>query len=135
MTPESPSLVEVIPAPANLASSASASVAAPSAVAAVNGTSAEELEAFHIVRAILRDLVPTKRIVMRDAQSYCAILLDDNNRKPVCRLRFNNVEKLRIGLFNDKKEEEQFGLDDVDALYGYAQQLRNTINSYIGSSV
>lgn len=27
-------------------------------------------------------LIP-KRIVMRDAQTYCAILLDDNNRGPL----------------------------------------------------
>jgi predicted type IV restriction endonuclease len=32
-------------------------------------TTPEELEAFHSVRAILWDLVPSKRIVMRDAQS------------------------------------------------------------------
>jgi len=131
MTPESPSLVEVIPAPAMAPASAAASPSLPTAEA-VNGTSAEELEAFHIIRSILRDVVPTKRIVMRDAQSYCAILLDDNNRKPVCRLRFNNLEKLRIGLFNEKKEEEQFALDDVDAIYGYAQQLRSTIDGYMG---
>ncbi|MDZ7855380.1 type I restriction endonuclease [Sphaerotilus sp.] len=53
-------------------------------------TSPEELEGFYIVRSIVRDLVATKRVSMRDAQSYCAILLDDNNRKPICRLRFNN---------------------------------------------
>ena len=35
-------------------------------------TSPEELEACHAIRAILRGQVSPKRLVMRDAQSYCA---------------------------------------------------------------
>ena len=68
-------------------------------------TTSEELEGFHTVRAIVREIVSTKRVSMRDSQSYCAILLDDNNRKPICRLRFNNSQKLKLGFFNDQKEE------------------------------
>ncbi len=93
-------------------------------------TSPEELEGFHAVRAILRSLVSPKRIVMRDAQSYCAILLDDNNRKPICRLRFNNARKLRLGLFNDKKEEVQVDIGSVDDIFNYADQLKAVLTSY-----
>ena len=35
---------------------------------------------------------------MRDAQSYCAVLLDDNNRKPLCRLMFNKSNRLRLAV-------------------------------------
>jgi hypothetical protein len=90
-------------------------------------TTPEEIEGLHIVRAILRDVVNPRRIVMRDSQSYCAILLDDNNRKPVCRLRFNNLQKLSLGLFNEKKEEEKVALSHLDDLYKYADQLKATI--------
>ena len=90
-------------------------------------TTPEEIEGFHIVRSILRDVVSSKRVVMRDAQSYCAILLDDNNRKPICRLRFNNNEKKFIGIFNQKKEEERFALAHLDDLYAYADQLKATV--------
>lgn len=93
-------------------------------------TSAEELEGFHTVRAILRSLVSPKRIVMRDAQSYCAILLDDNNRKPICRLRFNNTQKLRLGVFNDGKDEVQMSLETVDDIFNHADQLKATLTSY-----
>jgi predicted type IV restriction endonuclease len=93
-------------------------------------TSAEEIEGFHMVRSILRGLVASKRVVMRDAQSYCAVLLDDNNRKPICRLRFNNTEKLRLGIFNDKKEEVQMSLDSIDDIFSYADQLKSTLTSY-----
>lgn len=94
-------------------------------------TSAEEIEGFHIIRAIVRTLVGTKRVVMRDAQSYCAILLDDNNRKPICRLRFNNTEKLRLGIFNDKKEEEIVSVESPDDIYNYADRICATLNSYL----
>lgn len=92
-------------------------------------TTAEEIEGFHAVRAILRDLVSPKRVIMRDALSYCAILLDDNNRKPLCRLRFNNLKKLRIGLF-DKREEDVVALDAVDDIFGHAERLRATLVAY-----
>ena len=94
-------------------------------------TTAEEIEGFHIVRAILRGLVSPRQVVMRDAQSYCAILLDDNNRKPICRLRFNNTEKLSLGIFNDKKEEDRFALESIDDIYNYSEQLKATLKSYL----
>lgn len=94
-------------------------------------TSPEEIEGLHIVRGILRELVSPRRIVMRDAQSYCAILLDDNNRKPVCRLRFNNTQKLKLGLFNGEKDEEQIALETVDDIYNFAAQLKATVAAYL----
>jgi len=93
-------------------------------------TSPEETEGFHIIRAVLRDVVTPRRITMRDAQSYCAILLDDNNRKPICRLRFNNTEKLVLGLFNGK-DEEKIPLADIDGIYSYAEKLKTIVLSYI----
>lgn len=88
-----------------------------------NTTTPEEIEAFYAVRSILRNVVPTRRVFMRDAQSYCAILLDDNNRKPICRLRFNNPQKLSVGVFNDNKEEERIPLESVDDIYNHSDKL------------
>lgn len=105
----------------------------PVAVAAAEPqvvTTAEEFEGFYAIRAMLREIVASKRIVIRDAQSYCAILLDDNNRKPICRLRFNNAQKLRLGLFNEKKEEELVPLESIDDIFNYAVRLKSTVLSY-----
>jgi predicted type IV restriction endonuclease len=131
MSPESPSMVDLAP------SVAVPDEAARSAAPASNeqlATTIEELEAFHIIRSILREVVPSKRIFMRDAQSYCAVLLDDNNRKPICRLRFNNREKLRIGLFDEKKEEALFSLIDVEGVYDYALQLKAAVCAHLDVS-
>lgn len=93
-------------------------------------TTAEEIEAFHIIKAILREAVDVKRIAMRDRQSYCGILLDDNNRKPICRLRFNSAQKY-IGLFdNDEKNETRVAIGELDEIYHYANRLKATIELY-----
>lgn len=93
-------------------------------------TTPEEYEGFYAVRAMLRGVIPSKRIVMRDAQSYCAVLLDDNNRKPICRLRFNNLNRLKLGLFNDKKEEEIVSLETLDDIFDYGDRLKGTVLGY-----
>lgn len=94
-------------------------------------TTLEEIEGLHSIRAILRTVVNPKRIVMRDAQSYCAILLDDNNRKPLCRLRFNNLSSLKVGFFNEKKEEYIESIQTVDDLFNFSEQLAATLSLYI----
>lgn len=94
-------------------------------------TTPDEIEGFHIIRSILRGVVSSKRVVLRDALSYCAIILDDNNRKPICRLRFNNTEKLAIGLFNEKKEEERVPLSHLDGLYDHADRLKATVLQHL----
>ena len=89
-----------------------------------------ELEAYQIIRAILRSSVKPGRIFIRDAASYCAILFDDNNRKPICRLRFNNENRLVIGLF-DKKEEERIVIENVDKIFDYSKQLNDCVLRYL----
>ena len=69
-------------------------------------TTEEEMEAFLIVKTILRQQIPASRIAYRDAQSYFAILLDDNNRKTICRLYLNGNKKF-IGLFDEQKKENK----------------------------
>jgi len=73
-------------------------------------TTPEEVEGFAIVRDALKDTVDLSRIIYRDTISYFGILLDDNNRKPVCRLYFNTSQKY-IALFdNDERKRKKFPL-------------------------
>jgi hypothetical protein len=79
-------------------------------------TTQDEVEAFHIVKSIVRTVVKADRVVMRDAKSYCAILLDDNNRKPIARLHFNRAKKY-MGLFSNK-QEERVSIVALEDIYG-----------------
>lgn len=81
-------------------------------------TTAEEKEAFMIIKSILRQKYDSKRITMRDAQSYCAILLDDNNRKSICRLYLDGKKKYIEVAIADKNfvKVEVQSLDDIYSL-------------------
>ena len=92
-------------------------------------TTDDEREAFRIIRSVGRQILPAGRITMRDAQSYCAILADDNNRKPIARLYFTNT-RLRIGIFDASKSEERVDLSSLDDLYTHADRLLAAIAQY-----
>ncbi|PST83953.1 hypothetical protein C7T94_04205 [Pedobacter yulinensis] len=72
-------------------------------------TTEEELEAFHIVKAILREKIPATRIAARDTQSYFGVLLDNNDRKPLCRFHFNGTKKY-LEIFQNGKDAGRAGL-------------------------
>ena len=93
-------------------------------------TTDEEIEGYFVVKSILREVTDAKRITMRDTQSYCGILLDDNNRKPICRLHFNRSQKY-LGILDEEKKEERIPINDIDDIYNYAEQLKTTIAYYI----
>ena len=44
-------------------------------------------------KAVSYEITVADRVVIRDIKSYCESRLDDDNRKPICRLHFNNVLK------------------------------------------
>lgn len=88
-------------------------------------TTEEEIEAFFIVKSILREVLEPKRIIYRDALSYFAILLDDNNRKTICRLYLNTKKYLVI--LDDNKKEIKHEIQSIDDLYGFADILKEVI--------
>ncbi|QSX30738.1 type I restriction enzyme HsdR N-terminal domain-containing protein [Shewanella cyperi] len=92
-------------------------------------TTDEEIDAFNVVKAILRQKVSLNRVSARDTQSYFGVLLDDNNRKPICRLWFNTKQKY-IGLFDDAKNETRHPIEDIDDIFGFSEHLQNTVTLY-----
>lgn len=92
-------------------------------------TTEEEIEGFMIVKSILRKIIKSDRIVYRDAQSYFAILLDDNNRKPICRLYLNGGKKY-ICTFDENKKETKSEIQTIDGIFDFAETLEKTITSY-----
>ena len=89
-------------------------------------TTEEEMEGFHIVKAMLRQNIDVKRITSRDAQSYFAILLDDNNRKTICRLYFGAVKKY-IVILDDAKKEIKHEIMSVDEIYSFGDELLKAV--------
>jgi hypothetical protein len=93
-------------------------------------TTDEELEGYHIVRAIVCSEVSANRVIGRDGKSYFAIILDNNNRKPVARLWFNRKQKY-LGVFSNDKVETRLSIESPEDIYHHAAQLRATVTSYL----
>jgi len=92
-------------------------------------TTPEELEAFMIVKTILRQKISATRVTYRDAQSYFAILLDDNNRKTICRLYLSGAKKFFVTL-DDQKKEVKNELSSLDDIFKYSETLFKIVDSY-----
>ena len=92
-------------------------------------TTEEELEGFMIVKTILRQKISTTRITHRDAQSYFAILLDDNNRKTICRLYLNGSKKFFVTLDEQKKEVKN-EINSLDDIFKHSETLLKIVDNY-----
>ena len=120
----------VPPAPTSAEAEAAAAADQPAGQQAIV-TTQDELDAYYIIKSILREVIDVKRVTMRDAQSYCSILLDDNIRRIVCRLRFNTAQKF-MGILTPQKEEHKVPVNTLDDLYSYANELKAIALHYVG---
>ena len=93
-------------------------------------TTIEELEAYAIIKAILRKVVNSDRIAYRDTESYFGILLDDNNRKWICRVHLMASVKY-ITVADENKKPIRYDINTVDDIYKYATEIIAACNHYL----
>ena len=94
-------------------------------------TTVEEVQGYELVKTIVSDVVDDSRIAMRDTQSYCGVLLDDNNRKPICRLWFNSASVKYLGLLDGDRKETRHLIETVDDISKFAEDLRLAAKRYV----
>jgi predicted type IV restriction endonuclease len=93
-------------------------------------TTDEERECFYTIKAILHPVMDSKRLALRDVQTYCGVLLDDNNRKPICRLYLNGGRKA-IGLFDSAdRKEARVSIKGAEDLHEFTDRLKATLRHY-----
>ncbi len=93
-------------------------------------TTEEEYEGYYIVKAILTETIDPSKVAMRDAKSYCAILYDNNNRKPICRFYFNTKQKY-IGVFdNEARSENKIPINNLNELFKMADHFKKVVAMY-----
>lgn len=94
-------------------------------------TTDEELEGFNIVRAIAVSEVDPERIHHRDGKAYFAILLDNNNRKPIIRLHLNGKSVKYVTTFEAGREGTRRDIKSVVDIYTVAaEHIRYAIRQY-----
>lgn len=94
-------------------------------------TTDEEMEAFLIVKTVLRQKINANRVAYRDNQSYFAILLDDNNRKPICRLYLGGQKKY-FAIIDEQKKEVKTEIATIDDIFNFAETLNKVVADYDG---
>lgn len=92
-------------------------------------TTEEELDAYRIIQAICRQKVDVTRIAYRDAQTYFSVLLDDNNRKPICRMYFNTATKY-VATIDENKKDVKHVIEKLDDLFQYTDDYFKAIDMY-----
>ena len=93
-------------------------------------TTEEEIESFYIVRGLLAGIVPIEDIVHRDTESYFGILYQDNNRKPICRLKLTDRKK-QIYIPDADKNFTRYDLDSLNDIYQFRDQLIKALQNYL----
>lgn len=93
-------------------------------------TTEYEIEAFYIIKSILGEKIDLNRITYKDTESYFNILLDNNTRKWLCRLRLEG-KKHSIAFPTDNKSENRIHIKDNNDIFKYKQELFDSIDKYI----
>lgn len=93
-------------------------------------TTEEELEAYFLIKNMLKEIVPMSDITYRDTVYYINILYKDNGRKWICRLELAETKKLLI-LPNEDKSIEKYHLQNIYDLENYKEQLIAVLQRYL----
>lgn len=94
-------------------------------------TTDEEIEAFYIVMSIIRTKIAPERIFFRDAQTYSTVIIDNNNRKPICRFYLNSQTNCQISIIGQDKKEIKNKIERLDDIYKHSEDLLRVAQMYV----
>lgn len=96
-------------------------------------TTQEELDAYNIVRSILRKSVDVSRITYKDYKSYFVVNIDNSQWFWICRVSIG-ARKKQIGIPVDQyKSCEWIQIDNMDDIFKYADRLEEALKMAIKS--
>ena len=93
-------------------------------------TTEEELEAYFIVRNMLKDLAPNEDITYKDTTNYINVLYKGNARKWICRFILSNTQKILI-IPNEDKSELRYSLSDIHDIEQYSEAITAVLKRYL----
>lgn len=92
-------------------------------------TTADELQAYYIVKAILSEYCNPDKIYYKDTASYFGVLFDNKTTKWICRFYFKeNVQYITIS--DENKKEIRYDISCINDIYKYKDELINSLNKY-----
>ncbi len=101
-------------------------------------TTNEEYEGYYIIKSIAAKVVDPERVYIRDFKSYCTVILDDNHHYPLARMYFDNINNMKIALFdkfekssNGGRVTDTYAISNVSEIYDYEENIIKTVNVYL----
>ncbi|MBQ6628308.1 MAG: type I restriction enzyme HsdR N-terminal domain-containing protein [Methanobrevibacter sp.] len=101
-------------------------------------TTNEEYEGYYIIKSIAAKVIDPERVFIRDFKSYCTVIIDDNNRYPLARMYFDNINNMKIELFDKFERDNQgrritdtYSISNVSEIYSYEKNIIKTVNVYL----
>lgn len=93
-------------------------------------TTNEELEAFYLVKNMLKSILPVEDITYKDTESYFSVLHKGKTTRWICRFYFNSANKFIIVPDENKKDIKHpiNGIYDID---NFQQEIINSAKRYI----
>lgn len=102
---------------------------APGEIAEEAAATEVELEGYYVVKSILREIVDPKRLAHRRMKTCLAVLLDDNQQRPICKL-FLTGKQRSLALYDAEKQREKVPIEDLNDIYKYSDRLRAMCSTY-----
>jgi hypothetical protein len=93
-------------------------------------TTEEELQGYRVIQAILLPIIASDRVFYRDTKSYFSILLDNNNRKCICRLWLNRSKKY-LEVFDVEKKSEKILIEKIEDIYTHKERIIASASKFI----
>ena len=92
--------------------------------------SIEEMEAFAIIKSILRDMIDVDRLSWQHTKNYMVILFDNNTRTRICRFWFNRSQKY-ITTPDEERKPIRHDIESLNDIYKYSDFIREVCSRYI----
>ena len=93
-------------------------------------TTQDELEAYFIIKNILKEVVNIVDITFKDNERYMAILYKNKTTKWICRLYFNTSTKY-IAIPDADKKENRISIGNLYDIEKYKQDLIDVLTRYL----
>ena len=91
-------------------------------------TTQEEIDAYNIIRSVLRKFITADKIVYKDFKSYFAIGIENASYWWICRLSFGSRKKSIYFPTEDYKSQEKFDLNSIDGIFECIDKLEQAFN-------
>lgn len=91
-------------------------------------TTQEEIDAYNIIRSILRKFISANKIVYKDFKTYFAIGIENPSYWWICRLSFGSRKKSICFPTEDYKSQEKYDIDNIDGIFDCIGKLEQAFD-------